>query len=212
AKAAKTSPIKKTDDVGSYVYRTGDGEIGIPAKNFKACLREAGRSLPDPRSPRKSARDLVQSAIQIEPFIASLGRTSWDVLDVQRVVVTRTAVSRTRPMFREGWQVGFGVVVLAPEYVSTDWLHDLITRAGRFVGVGLFGLAWARSGRAWSGARELLWARMDMQPPPISREAGKRLLKPLDAGPPPYPACLYAGISPAVWNRERQRIPEFAEV
>src|SRR5262245_25681914 len=49
AKAAKSSQAKKTDDVESYVYRTSDGEIGIPAKNFKACLREAGRSLPDPR-------------------------------------------------------------------------------------------------------------------------------------------------------------------
>jgi hypothetical protein len=138
SKAAKGSQAKKSDDVESYVYRTSDGEIGIPGKNFKACLREAGRSLPDPRSPRKSARDLVQSAVQIEPFISSLGRTSWDVLDVQRVVVMRTAVSRTRPMFHEGWKVSFDVVVLAPEYVSQDWLHDLITRAGRFVGLGDF--------------------------------------------------------------------------
>jgi hypothetical protein len=138
AKAAKNSQTKRSDDVESYVYRTSDGEIGIPAKNFKACLREAGRSLPDPRSPRKSARDLVQSTIQIEPFISSLGRTSWDVLDVQRVVVLRTAVSRKRPMFQEGWKVGFDVVVLAPEYVSPDWLHDLISRAGRFVGLGDF--------------------------------------------------------------------------
>jgi hypothetical protein len=138
AKAAKNSQTKKSDDVESYVYRTSDGEIGIPGKIFKACLREAGRSLPDPRSPRKSARDLVLSTVQVEPFISSLGRTSWDVLDVQRVVVMRTAVSRTRPMFQEGWKVGFDVVVLAPEYVSPDWLHDLITRAGRFVGLGDF--------------------------------------------------------------------------
>ncbi len=138
AKAAKSSQTKRSDDVESYVYRTSDGEIGIPGRNFKACLREAGRSLPDPRSPRKSARDLVQSAIQIEPFVASLGRTHWDALDVQRVLVNRNAVSRTRPMFREGWTVGFQIVVLAPEYVSPDWLHDLISRAGRFVGLGDF--------------------------------------------------------------------------
>jgi hypothetical protein len=138
AKAAKNSHERKTDDVENYVYRNSDGEIGIPGKNFKACLREAGRFLPDPRSPRKSARDLVQSAVQIEPFLASLGRTSWDALDVQRVLVNRSAVSRTRPMFREGWKVGFDVVVLAPEYCGPDWMHDLITRAGRFVGLGDF--------------------------------------------------------------------------
>jgi hypothetical protein len=138
AKAAKNSESRKSDDVETYVYRTEDGEIGIPARNFKACLREAGRSLPDPRSPRKSARDLVQSAIQVEPFIASLGRTTWDALDVQRVVLQRNAISRVRPMFREGWKAAFEVVVLAPEYVRPDWLHDLITRAGRFIGLGDF--------------------------------------------------------------------------
>ena len=138
AKAAKNSASRRSDDVESYVYRTNDGEIGIPGRNFKACLREAGRSLPDPRSPRKSARDLVQSAIQVQPFIASMGRTHWDCLDTQRVLVQRNAVSRTRPMFREGWTVGFDVLVLAPEYCDPDWLHDLISRAGRFVGLGDF--------------------------------------------------------------------------
>ena len=138
ARAAKASLAKRSDDVENYVYRTSDGEISIPGKNFKACLREAARSLPDPRSPRKSARDLVQSAVQVQPFIASMGRTDWDCLDTQRVLVQRAAVSRTRPMFREGWSVSFVVVVLAPEFIASDWLHDLVSRAGRFVGLGDF--------------------------------------------------------------------------
>src|SRR5262249_43773592 len=45
----------------------------------------------------------------------------------------------------------------------------------------------------------------------LTPEVWWRLLDALDAGPPPYAACLYAGISPAVWERERQRIPEFGE-
>jgi hypothetical protein len=138
ARAARNSQSRKSDDVESYVYRTSDGEIGVPGRNFEACLREAGRSLPDPRSPRKSARELVQSAIQIEPFLASLGRTHWDAVDVQRAVVQRNAISRARPMFREGWSVTFDVVVLAAEYIDAAWLHDLISRAGRFIGLGDF--------------------------------------------------------------------------
>src|SRR5215472_16643910 len=52
---------------------------------------------------------------------------------------------------------------------------------------------------------------MDMQPPrsPIPPDAWRRMLTALDAGAPPYAACRYAGISPPVWERERQRIPEF---
>jgi len=138
SKAPKNSRSRKVDDVESFVYRTPEGEIGIPGRNFKACLREAGRSVPDPRSPRKSARDLVQSAIQVGPFVASLGRSDWDAVDVQRVVVRQAAITRARPMFREGWTVDFDVAVLAPEYADEDWLHDLISRAGRFVGLGDF--------------------------------------------------------------------------
>jgi hypothetical protein len=51
---------------------------------------------------------------------------------------------------------------------------------------------------------------MDTQPPsPITPDLWRRMLTALDAGAPPYAACRYAGISPAVWERERQRIPEF---
>jgi len=138
AKAAKNSVMKKADDVDSYVYRTADGAIGMPGRNLKACLRETARSLQDPRSPRKSAMDLIKAAVQVEPFIASMGRTTWDAVDVQRVVVQRSTISRRRPVLHEGWQVRFTVIVLAPEYITADWLHDLITRAGRFTGLGDF--------------------------------------------------------------------------
>ena len=45
----------------------------------------------------------------------------------------------------------------------------------------------------------------------LTVETWRRLIDALDAGAPPYAACLYAGISPAAWERERQRIPEFGE-
>ena len=46
----------------------------------------------------------------------------------------------------------------------------------------------------------------------LTPEVWSRLLDALDAGTPPHAACLYAGISPSVWERERQRILEFGEV
>lgn len=137
-KAAKNSAEKKSDNVESYVYRTPGGDIGIPGTVFKAALREAGRSVQDPRSPRKSAMDLVKASIQVEPFIASLGTKEWDYIDRRRVVVQRAAITRHRPALAEGWNTDFQIVVLAPEYISPDWLHDLVTRAGRFVGIGDF--------------------------------------------------------------------------
>jgi len=148
--AAKNSETKKTDDIESYVYRDpSNKQIGIPGRNFLSCLREAARSIPDPRSPRKSARDLVATGLRVEPFMAPLGKTTWDYIDEQRVVIMRSAVSRSRPAFKEGWKVSFRVLVLAPEYITETWLHELIQRAGRFqglldarnIGYGLFRVA-----------------------------------------------------------------------
>jgi hypothetical protein len=132
--AAKNSATKKTDDIESYLYREGK-QIGVPAKNIVACLREAARSVPDPRSPRKSARDLVATGIGVEPWIALLGKTTWDYLDEQRVVVQRAAVARVRPAFNTGWTLNFRILVKAPEYVNEQWLHELVERAGRFQGL-----------------------------------------------------------------------------
>lgn len=53
---------------------------------------------------------------------------------------------------------------------------------------------------------------METQLSPITPEVWRRLLDALDAGAPPAAACRYAGISPTVWERERQRVPEFGVV
>jgi hypothetical protein len=50
---------------------------------------------------------------------------------------------------------------------------------------------------------------VDTQASPITPEVWLRLLTALDAGAPSYAACRYAGISPSVWERECERIPEF---
>src|SRR6476659_6424764 len=62
-KSAKGSKAKKTDYIESYVYRNDAGLLGIPGKNFYASVVEAGRYVQDPRSPRKSARDLCRAGI-----------------------------------------------------------------------------------------------------------------------------------------------------
>lgn len=136
-RAAKNSAEKKSDDLESYVTRDPDDrrQIGVEGSAIKACLREAARSVPDPRSPRKSARDLVATGIRVEPFVVRLGKTTWDYVDERRVRVQGSAVARQRPAFKEGWKLTFRVIVLAGEYIDLGWLSDLVTRAGRFQGL-----------------------------------------------------------------------------
>lgn len=137
AKSAKNSRAKKSDDIESYVYRDDDGFLGIPGANMHAALVEAGRYMADPRSPRKSARDLCKAGIVP---LSVLGRfepltREWDYEDRRRVTIQRAGVTRTRPAMREGWRCSFDLLVTTPEYLSPALMAQLLGQAGRLVGL-----------------------------------------------------------------------------
>lgn len=136
--AAKGSKGKKTDDVESYVYRDDDGFICIPGQYPHAAMCEAGRYMQDPRSPRKSARDLMKGAVSPLTLLASLGTKTWDYEDERRVVIQRNGINRVRPAFREGWLATFQFQVNLPEYVSSTMMHECLALAGRVCGIGDF--------------------------------------------------------------------------
>ena len=138
AKAAKGSIDKKSDNLESYVYRLPSGEIGIPAEYMRGAIVNAARYSQDPRSPRKSAMDLMKAALALSPELASLGKADWDYLDARRVMVQRNGITRVRPAFMPGWSCAFLIDVLLPEYVSPDFLAALVERSGKLVGVGDF--------------------------------------------------------------------------
>ena len=135
AKAAKGSKTKKSDNVESYVYRTDDGEIGIPGSYICGAIATAAKSQQDPRSPRKSALDLLKAGVISLTECASLGAKEWDYLDRRRVRVQQAAITRERPAFRPGWKLTYPLQVLLPEYISPTFLHQLVVDAGRFVGI-----------------------------------------------------------------------------
>lgn len=140
SKAAKGSKGKKTDDLESYVYRTDEGHLGLPGVNFHACLCEAAKFYQDPRSPRKSLRDLAKAAIiapgDVVPFAGKL--IGWDYEDKRRVTVQRNGITRTRPALKEGWRITFEVTIALPEYMPEELLGRLVTDAGRLIGLGDF--------------------------------------------------------------------------
>lgn len=144
AAAAKNSAAKKTDNVESYVYRTDDNKIGIPGEYVRMAIVEAARYRQDPRSPRKSARDLYKAGVvaltKVAPITNAAGNeaTEWDYLDQRRVMVQRNGVTRVRPAFLKGWSCSFELQVLTPEYIDSQSLLDVITQAGKLVGLADF--------------------------------------------------------------------------
>lgn len=139
AAAKKGSKTKKTDDVESYVHRVSidDRRIGVPGMAFASALAYAAKSIQDPRSPRKSAMDLVKASLIPLDDVAPLEPDTevWDYLDVRRVVVQRNAVSRERPAMRTGWRCTFSMQNAAPEYLPTALVRELVMRAGQFCGL-----------------------------------------------------------------------------
>lgn len=134
---------KKYDVVENYVFRDEKGFICLPGEYLKMSCVNAAKSKQDPRSSRKSARDLYNAGVvaftKLAPIVASSKKsfsTSWDYLDKTRVVIKMNAVSRVRPAFVAGWQATVQMSVLAPEYISPNDLLDTLNIAGRLVGVG----------------------------------------------------------------------------
>lgn len=136
--AAKGSKAKKTDDLESYVYRNEKSELCLPGEYLRGAIIGAAKYRQDPRSPRKSAQDLIKAAIVSLTQQASLGQKDWDYEDRRRCVIQRSAITRIRPALKAGWRATIQLQNNLPEYVSPSFLNDLIVMAGKLIGVGDF--------------------------------------------------------------------------
>ena len=143
SKAAKGSKSKKTDDVESYCYRDAEGYLCLPGEYLRQSVLHAAKFRQDPRSPRKSAMDLFKAALTSTTPLARIlvnGKPvkQWCGLHQCRVTIQRAGITRTRPMTRSGWEAVVTLLVLLPEYVSPQILNEVVTNAGRLIGVGDF--------------------------------------------------------------------------
>ncbi len=148
AAAKKGSAAKKTDDIESYVYRNDDGVLCLPGEYLRGSMIDqkngAAKFRQDPRSPRKSALDLFKAGVIALTNLAPLKRadgtlaTEWDFVDRRRVMVQRNGITRSRPGLVEGWSVEVQLLVQTPSLISPSLLAEVLTDAGRLVGVGDF--------------------------------------------------------------------------
>ena len=136
AAAAKGSKEKKTDNVESYVYRDSKGYICLPGEYLRQSIIHAAKYRQDPRSPRKSAMDLYKAGIICITELCSLGTKQWDYEHMCRVQVQRNGLTRVRPAFKAGWTATFRFEIATPEYIRPTDLQEMITNAGRLIGIG----------------------------------------------------------------------------
>lgn len=138
SKAAKGSAAKKSDDIETYVYRNEAGELCVPGEYLRQATIVAAKYKQDPRSPRKSAMDLFKAGLISLTELASLGVSKWDFEDRRRVVIQRSGITRVRPAMKTGWECEFDLQVMTPEYIYPVLLNEVVSQAGRLVGLGDF--------------------------------------------------------------------------
>lgn len=144
ADSKKGSAAKKSDNVESYVVRNEDGIICLPAEYLRMSVVQAAKFRQDPRSPRKSAMDMFKAAVvslaPLSPIVNRAGEIAkeWDFEHRCRVQIQRSGITRTRPAFHDGWSTEASLMVVLPEYVDPSLLHEVISAAGRLIGVGDF--------------------------------------------------------------------------
>lgn len=139
-KARKGSAEKKTDNIESYLYRNEDGHVCLPGEYLRMAMVYAGKFKQDPRSPRKSAFDLLKAGLISLTELAPLngGTDKYDFLDQRRVVVQRSGITRTRPAMLKGWTADFIFLINTPEYIDFQFFCDVLQTAGKLIGVGDF--------------------------------------------------------------------------
>lgn len=138
AAAKKGSKAKKTDDLESFVYRNDEGVLCIPGEQLRMSIISAAKYRQDPRSSRKSAMDLYKAGIIVLTDLSPTGNKDWDYLDMRRVVIQRSSITRNRPALKKGWKVEFLILVNLPEYISSDDLYDVLSMSGKLNGIGDF--------------------------------------------------------------------------
>lgn len=138
ARAKKGSLEKKTDDIESFVYKDEKEFLCIPGEYLRQAVIHAAKYEQDPRSPRKSMMDLMKAALVSLTELASLGVKEPDYIDQRRVVIQRSAITRSRPAMKSGWKAKFVLMCNLPEYIPPQRLNAILQQSGRIGGLGDF--------------------------------------------------------------------------
>lgn len=140
AAAKKGSKEKKSDNIESFIYRDEDGHICLPGEYLRMAMVYAAKFKQDPRSPRKSAFDLFKAGVIPLTEMAKIngGTKDWDFVDQRRVVIQRSSITRMRPSFLKGWSAEVELLVNVPEYIDYSLFSEVLSMAGRLIGVGTF--------------------------------------------------------------------------
>lgn len=141
----KSGAIDYSTEWKQGLYVNKEGEIFQPAIHFEAALTAAAAQFKVTGGRGRSYKDLFKSAIFISPDEILHGLKAPETLtadadeklyiDARPAVVQRARIVRLRPAFKAGWELSFEIECL-DDQIHPDLLQDVLTLAGRNVGIG----------------------------------------------------------------------------
>lgn len=134
-----------TQEWREYFYATDDGDIYQPSSHIEGALVKAAVNFKVAGKRGKTYKDLIVANVVIDPErIPHNMKVPEELdadgdqplyLDVRPVIVQRARVVRIRPTFAPGWSLQFVAQVFDDE-IQPDLLQDILTLAGKSVGIG----------------------------------------------------------------------------
>ena len=137
---ATDDPGKRKPGVPDYshewekaLYKMEDGTIYQPSEHIEGAMVRAAANFQITGKGKKTYKDLVKSAVMIEPnFIPH--KFQEFVIDRRMVRVQRARIMRERPRF-DKWALEFQVII-TEDQLSGAMLKEILDYAGRYMGIG----------------------------------------------------------------------------
>lgn len=141
----QTGSVDYSEEWRQYMYVNSSGGIFQPATHFESSMIAAAVNFKIQGKRGKTFKDLFKACIFVSPDEILFGiqqpeqlDTDADkelYLDLRPVVVNRARVVRVRPAFKAGWELEFTIECI-DDGINSDTLQDVLTLAGKSVGVG----------------------------------------------------------------------------
>jgi len=124
-----------------------DDKVGIiqPANHLEAAMIKAATSFLIPGKGKKTYKDLFKCAVFVSPEYIPHGingdkdalvKKKKIYLDKRLVRVNNSGIERVRPLLK-AWKLKFEIEI-HDDQIAVDTVHQVLSHAGRFVGIGDF--------------------------------------------------------------------------
>lgn len=135
-----------TQEWRDHLY-VSKSQVYQPATHIEGALVKSAVNFKITGKRGKTYKDLFRAAVFVSPEEILHGVDEPDeldtdadkrlYLDMRPVVVQRARIVRIRPAFSTGWELDFSIEVIDDE-ISSTLLQDVLTLAGKTVGIGDF--------------------------------------------------------------------------